>query len=109
MARETDKDGSIGLQRHNITGVIPCILAVFFSRSLIKHLFFVIILTAITQVGGLIWILSIWVSKLTKKRKRYVNFFENDPTLSLVSGVKEFIQFLYQNDITLVLASSSAM
>jgi len=44
-----------------------------------------------------------------QKRKRYVNFFENDPTLSLVSGVKEFIQFLYQNDITLVLASSSAM
>ena len=44
-----------------------------------------------------------------QKRKRYVNFFENDPTLSLVSGVKEFIQFLYQNNITLVLASSSAM
>ena len=27
----------------------------------------------------------------------------------MVSGVKEFIQFLYQKDITLVLASSSAM
>ncbi len=40
--------------------------------KLVKHLFFVIILTAITQVGGLIWLLSIWVSKLTKKRKRYV-------------------------------------
>ena len=44
-----------------------------------------------------------------QKRKRYVNFFENDPTLSLVSGVKELIQFLYKRNLTLVLASSSAM
>ena len=44
-----------------------------------------------------------------QKRKRYVNFFENDPTLSLVSGVKELIQFLYKQNLTLVLASSSAM
>ena len=44
-----------------------------------------------------------------QKRKRYVNFFENDPTLSLVNGVKELIQFLYKQNLTLVLASSSAM
>ena len=44
-----------------------------------------------------------------QKRKRYVNYFENDPTLSLVHGVKDLIQFLYEQNITLVLASSSAM
>ena len=44
-----------------------------------------------------------------QKRKRYVNFFENDPTLSLVNGVKELIQFLHKQNLTLVLASSSAM
>ena len=44
-----------------------------------------------------------------QKRKCYVNYFENDPTLSLVNGVKELIQFLYKKNLTLVLASSSAM
>ena len=44
-----------------------------------------------------------------QKRKCYVNYFENDPTLSLVNGVKELIQFLYKQNLTLVLASSSAM
>ena len=44
-----------------------------------------------------------------QKRKRYVNYFENDPTLSLVHGVKDLIHFLYEQNITLVLASSSAM
>jgi len=44
-----------------------------------------------------------------QKRKFYVNYFENDPTLSLVHGVKELIQFLYKQNLTLVLASSSAM
>lgn len=44
-----------------------------------------------------------------QKRKRYVNYFENDPTLSLVHGVKELIQFLHKQNLTLVLASSSAM
>ncbi len=44
-----------------------------------------------------------------QKRKRYVNYFENDPTLSLVHVVKELIQFLSKQNITLVLASSSAM
>ena len=43
------------------------------------------------------------------KRKRYVNFFENDSTLDLVAGVEEFIQYCYQQKQTLVLASSSAM
>ena len=44
-----------------------------------------------------------------QKRKFYVNYFENDPTLSMVNGVKELIQFLYKQNLTLVLASSSAM
>ena len=43
------------------------------------------------------------------KRKRYVNFFENDPTLHLVKGVEELIKHCYNKGITLVLASSSAM
>ena len=44
-----------------------------------------------------------------QKRKRYVNYFENDPTLALVHGVKKLIQFLHNQNLTLVLASSSAM
>ena len=43
------------------------------------------------------------------KRERYVNYFENDPTLSLVSGVEELIKYLYNKGYTLILASSSAM
>lgn len=44
-----------------------------------------------------------------QKRKRYVNFFENDPNLHLVNGVEEIIKYFYSKEITLVLASSSAM
>ena len=44
-----------------------------------------------------------------QKRKRYVNFFENDPTLHLVEGVEDIIKYFYNKEITLVLASSSAM
>lgn len=43
------------------------------------------------------------------KRKRYVNFFENNPDLHLVEGVEEIIKYFYQKGITLILASSSAM
>ncbi len=43
------------------------------------------------------------------KRKRYVNYFENDSTLSLINGVKDLIHFFYIQNLTLVLASSSAM
>lgn len=43
------------------------------------------------------------------KRKRYINFFENDPTLHLVKGVEELIQYSYHKGLTLILASSSAM
>ncbi|MGJ8745072.1 HAD family hydrolase [Polaribacter sp.] len=43
------------------------------------------------------------------KRKRYVNFFENDPTLHLVKGVEDLIKHCYNKGLTLVLASSSAM
>ncbi len=44
-----------------------------------------------------------------QKRKRYVNFFENDPTLHLVNGVEDIIKYFYNKGITLVLASSSSM
>jgi len=44
-----------------------------------------------------------------QKRKRYVNYFENDPTLTLVHGVKDLIQFLNKQNLKLVLASSSSM
>jgi len=44
-----------------------------------------------------------------QKRKRYVNFFENDPTLHLVNGAEDVIKYFYNKGITLVLASSSAM
>ncbi|KGL63316.1 HAD family hydrolase [Polaribacter sp. Hel1_85] len=43
------------------------------------------------------------------KRKRYVNFFENDPTLHLVKGVENLIKYCFNKDLILVLASSSAM
>lgn len=43
------------------------------------------------------------------KRARYVNFFENDPTLHLVNGVENLIKHCYKKGLTLVLASSSAM
>ena len=43
------------------------------------------------------------------KRKRYVNFFENDPTLHLVKGVEKLIKHSYNKGLTLILASSSAM
>ncbi|WP_299052911.1 HAD family phosphatase [uncultured Polaribacter sp.] len=43
------------------------------------------------------------------KRKRYVNFFENDPNLKLVAGVEDIIKYFYEKQITLILASSSAM
>ncbi len=44
-----------------------------------------------------------------QKRKRYVNFFENDPTLKLIDGVEEIIKYLHEKEITMILASSSAM
>ncbi len=43
------------------------------------------------------------------KRARYVDFFENDPTLHLVKGVEDIIKYFYNKGMTLVLASSSAM
>jgi len=43
------------------------------------------------------------------KRKRYVNFFENDPNLHLVAGVEDIIKYFHSKGITMVLASSSSM
>ncbi len=43
------------------------------------------------------------------KRRRYVNFFENDPTLHLVNGVEDIIKYFHNKKITLILASSSTM
>jgi HAD superfamily hydrolase (TIGR01509 family) len=44
-----------------------------------------------------------------EKRKRYVNFFENDPSIRLVQGAEELIKYAHHKGIILVLASSSAM
>ena len=49
------------------------------------------------------------VDLVLNKRKRYVNFFENDPNLHLVKGVEALIKHCYHKNLTLVLASSSAM
>lgn len=40
--------------------------------KLFGHLIVIILLTTLTQVGGLIWILALWVSIKLKKKKRYV-------------------------------------
>lgn len=48
-------------------------------------------------------------SLVLNKRKRYVDFFENDPNLHLVEGVEEIIKYFYHKGMTLILASSSAM
>lgn len=45
---------------------------------------------------------------VAQKRAFYVDLFENDPTLRLIEGVLESIQYFHQKGITLVLASSSA-
>ena len=38
-----------------------------------------------------------------------MNFFENNPGLHLVDGVEEIIKYFHHKEITLILASSSAM
>jgi len=43
------------------------------------------------------------------KRRRYVDFFKNDPTLHLVSGVEDIIRYFHEKGITLILASSASM
>ncbi len=43
------------------------------------------------------------------KRRRYVDYFSNDPSLRLIEGAEEIIQYFYAKGITLVLASSSSM
>ncbi len=44
-----------------------------------------------------------------QKRSRYVNYFEEDPSLHLVDGVEDIIKYFYNKGITLILASSSSM
>lgn len=44
-----------------------------------------------------------------QKRKRYVDYFVNDPTLQLVNGVENIIKYFYNKGISLVLASSASM
>ncbi len=44
-----------------------------------------------------------------QKRKRYVAYFENDPSLHLVHGVEDIIKYFFNKGITLILASSSSM
>ncbi|WP_411768673.1 hypothetical protein [Winogradskyella sp. A3E31] len=40
--------------------------------KLIGHLLIIVLLTAITQVGGLIWLISILISSIKNWKKRYV-------------------------------------
>jgi HAD superfamily hydrolase (TIGR01509 family) len=44
-----------------------------------------------------------------EKRRRYVDYFQNDPTLHLVKGVEEIIKYFHNKGMTLVLASSASM
>lgn len=44
-----------------------------------------------------------------EKRRRYVDYFQNDPTLHLVKGVEDIIKYFYNKGMTLVLASSASM
>ena len=46
---------------------------------------------------------------VVEKRRRYVDYFENDPNLKLVGGVEDIIKYFYNKGYTLILASSSAM
>ena len=43
------------------------------------------------------------------KRRRYVDFFHNDPTLHLVDGVEDNIKYFDNKGITLIVASSASM
>ena len=40
--------------------------------KLFGHLLIILLLTALTQIGGLIWIIVLWISCKFKKRKRYL-------------------------------------
>ena len=40
--------------------------------KLFGHLIIILLLTILTQVGGLVWIITLWVSHKFKKKKRYV-------------------------------------
>ncbi len=44
-----------------------------------------------------------------EKRKRFVDYWNNDPSIHLVKGVEEIIQYFFNKGITLVLASSASM
>lgn len=46
---------------------------------------------------------------VTEKRKRFISYFENDPSLHLVNGVEHIIQYFHVKGLTLVLASSASM
>lgn len=46
---------------------------------------------------------------MATKRKHFKYLFENDNDLTLLDGVHELIKDYYQNDLTLVLASSASM
>ncbi|NGX84531.1 HAD family phosphatase [Aequorivita sp. KMM 9714] len=46
---------------------------------------------------------------VTTKRKHFKYLFENDTSLDLLDGVYDLIKNYYENDLTLVLASSASM
>jgi HAD superfamily hydrolase (TIGR01509 family) len=43
------------------------------------------------------------------KRRHYVSYFKNDPSLQLVDGVEDIIKYFYAQGKTLILASSASM
>ncbi len=46
---------------------------------------------------------------VVEKRKRFISYFENDPSLHLVKGVEELIHYFYNQGKILILASSASM
>lgn len=46
---------------------------------------------------------------VTRKRKFFIDYFHNDPSLKLVEGVEDIIKYFHKKGKTLVLASSASM
>ena len=49
------------------------------------------------------------VELVARKRKFFIDYFHNDPSLTLVEGVEEIIKYFHKKGKTLVLASSASM
>lgn len=49
------------------------------------------------------------VDLVARKRKFFIDYFHNDPSLKLVEGVEDIIKYFHKKGKTLVLASSASM